>query len=109
RLAEVAGELSTLDGALDSLAREQAETEAERERSQGHLDELSSAGAPLEQAVEEAKDAVVAAVAEESRLHNLAEALRRRRGELEGQRRQLDHEQHPPRPPFAHNARPRHH
>ena len=53
----------------------------------------TGAGVPLEQAVEEAKDAVVDAVAEETRLRNLAEALQRRRAEIEGQRRALDEEQ----------------
>src|SRR5207244_3524958 len=48
---------------------------------------------PLEQAVEEAKDAVVEASAEESRLHNTAEALGRRHEELEGRRRKLEDEQ----------------
>jgi peptidoglycan hydrolase CwlO-like protein len=54
---------------------------------------LSQAGAPLELEVEGAKDAVVDGVGEEARLRNLAEALHRRRSEIEGQRRQLDEEQ----------------
>jgi chromosome segregation protein len=93
RLSEVAAELVSLDDALERLARAQAEAEAERERSQSRLDELGSAGVPLEQGVEEAKDAVVGAGAEEARLQNLAEALHRRRAEIEGQRRQLEGEQ----------------
>jgi chromosome segregation protein len=93
RLSAVHDELTALDGALDGLVREQTDAQAERERSQADLDELSRAGAPLEQAVEDAKDAVVAAVAEEARLRNLAEALRRRRAEIDGQRRQLEEEQ----------------
>jgi chromosome segregation protein len=93
RLAALHDELTALDGALDGLAREQADTEAERARGQAELDDLGRRGVPLEQAVEEAKDAVVDAVREEARLHNLAEALRRRRAEIAGQRRQLDDEQ----------------
>jgi chromosome segregation protein len=93
RLSEVAAELASLDDALQRLARAQAEAEAERERSQSRLDELGSAGVPLEQGVEEAKDAVVGAGAEEARLQNLAEALHRRRAEIDGQRRQLEGEQ----------------
>src|SRR5262249_57109297 len=86
-------ELGALSAALERLVREQAEGEAERERSETRLDELGRAGTPLERAVEEAKDAVVGAGAEEARLQNLAEALQRRRTEIEGQRRQLEGEQ----------------
>ncbi len=93
RLSAARAELETLQGALDELIAEQAVAEAGREHSQAALDELGRAGAPLEQAVEEAKDAVVDAVGEDARLRNLAEALRRRRVEIEGQRRQLDEEQ----------------
>jgi chromosome segregation protein len=107
RLSAVQDELRTLEGALDDLIREQAAAEAERERSQTVLDELSRAGAPLEQAVEEAKDAVVDAVGEEARLCNLAEALRRRRAEIEGQRRQLDEEQRVLNARLDENARAR--
>jgi len=93
RLDEGAVELGALSAALERLVREQAEGEAERERSETRLDELGRAGMPLERAVEEAKDAVVGAGAEEARLQNLAEALQRRRTEIEGQRRQLEGEQ----------------
>ena len=92
RLAEVAGELSACDGELARLAGEQAEAEAERTREETELERLGAAGKPLEEAVELAKDAVVDAVAEELRLRNLAEAVQRRRAELDGQRRQLDEE-----------------
>jgi chromosome segregation protein len=93
QLAAVAEEQATLEATLDRLSRDQAEAAGERERSQAHLDELGRHGVPLEQAVEEAKDAVVGAVGEEARLRNLAEALHRRRAEIEGHRRQLDDEQ----------------
>lgn len=93
RLAGVRDELAAVGGALDGLAREQGVAEGERERTQEQLDELSRAGTPLERSVEEAKDAVVDAGGEESRLRNLAEALQRRRVEIAGQRLQVDEEQ----------------
>src|SRR5262245_9413490 len=93
RLAALDAELSVLNGTLAELARKQSAAEVARDDSQVRLDELSRAGVPLEGAVEDAKDAVVEAVAEEARLRNLAEALQRRRAEIEGQRRQLDEEQ----------------
>src|SRR5262245_32829337 len=92
RLAEVADELSACDVELARLAGEQTEAEGARAREEAELERLGAAGTPLEEAVEHAKDAVVDAVAEELRLRNLAEAVQRRRAELDGQRRQLDEE-----------------
>jgi chromosome segregation protein len=92
RLAEVANELAVADAELARLAVEQDQTEAERVREEAELEKLAVAGAPLEEALEQSKDAVVDAVAEEVRLRNLAEAVHRRRAELDGQRRQLDEE-----------------
>src|SRR4029077_10973673 len=71
----------------------QAEAEAERERSQSRLDELGGAGVPLQQGVEEAKDAVGGGGGGAARRQHPAEALQRRRAEIEGQRRQLEGEQ----------------
>src|SRR5262249_12126256 len=62
---------------------------------------------PLEVEVEAAKDAVVDGVGEEARLRNLAEALQRRRSEIEGQRRQLDEEQRALGSRLEENARAR--
>ena len=92
RLAEVANELAGADAELARLAVEQDQAEAERVRDEAQLEQLAAAGAPLEESLEQSKDAVVDAVAEEVRLRNLAEAVQRRRAELEGQRRQLDEE-----------------
>jgi chromosome segregation protein len=93
QLAAIQEEQARLDAALERLVEDQADAAGERERSQAHLDELDRHGVPLEQAVEDAKDAVVGAVAEEARLRNLVEALHRRRSEIQDQRRQLDEEQ----------------
>src|SRR5256886_496433 len=59
----------------------------------GGLPRRRRAGAPLERAVEEGKDALLDALAEEARLRNLAEALRQRRDDLDGRRRRLEDEQ----------------
>ncbi len=93
RWAAAEDERRVLAAAIEQLVREEEAAATEHERKQAQLDDLSRAGSPLEQAVEEAKDAVVDAVAEEARLRNLADALERRRVEIEGQRRQLDEEQ----------------
>jgi chromosome segregation protein len=93
RLEGLHGELAALDATRSDLGREEAEAENARTQTQARLDALSQAEAPLELEVESAKDAVVDGVGEEARLRNLAEALHRRRGEIEGQRRQLDEEQ----------------
>src|SRR5206468_3537520 len=60
---------------------------------EARIEALAGAGAPLEQAVEESKDALLDALAEEARLRNLAEALRQRRDDLDGRRRRLEDEQ----------------
>src|SRR5205814_2068797 len=62
-------------------------------QAEAHVEALAGAGAPLEQAVEESKDALLDALAEEARLRNLAEALRQRRDDLDGRRRRLEDEQ----------------
>ncbi len=93
RLATMRSNVGVCDELLGGLGREQADAERDRDHCERALAELLRAGTPLEQAVEDAKDAVVDAVAEETRLRNLADALCRRRSEIEGQRRQLDEEQ----------------
>jgi chromosome segregation protein len=57
------------------------------------LRDLDTSGGRFEHQVEEAKDALVDALGEESRLRNFAEALERRREELHGQRARLEEEQ----------------
>src|SRR5437867_3121289 len=94
--AEVAalGErLAALRAEVDRLGAEQPQSEAARAEAEARIEALAGAGAPLEQAVEESKDALLDALAEEARLRNLAEALRQRRDDLDGRRRRLEDEQ----------------
>jgi chromosome segregation protein len=58
-----------------------------------HLRDLDGRGGALEEQVERAKDALVDAMAEESRVRSMAEALERRREELHGRRQRLEEEQ----------------
>ena len=74
-------------GAVEREATERLHVAEQR------LRDLDAAGSPLEQQVDVAKDALVEAMAEQARLRNLAEALERRREELQGQRLRLDEEQ----------------
>src|SRR5438093_10213064 len=93
RLAELAREPAALRAEVDRLGAELPEAEAACAEAEGDLEALARAGAPLERAVEEGKDALLDALAEEARLRNLAEALRQRRGDLDGRRRRLEDEQ----------------
>src|SRR5438094_172036 len=93
RLAELARETAALRAEVDRLGAELPEAEAGSAEAEGHLEALAHAGAPLERAVEEGKDALLDALAEEARLRNLAEALRQRRDDLDGRRRRLEDEQ----------------
>src|SRR6058998_638266 len=78
---------------LRAVEEELPQSEAARAEAEAHVEALAGAGAPLEQAVEESKDALLDALAEEARLRNLAEALRQRRDDLDGRRRRLEDEQ----------------
>src|SRR5437667_3209229 len=93
RLAQLARETAALRAEVDRLGAELPEAEAACAEAEGHLEALARAGAPLERAVEEGKDALLDALAEEARLRNLAEALRQRRDDLDGRRRRLEDEQ----------------
>jgi chromosome segregation protein len=62
-------------------------------RSESRLRELDAAGGTVEQELEQAKNVLVDALGDEARVRNLAEALERRRTELQGQRARLDEEQ----------------
>src|SRR6266851_2565205 len=93
RLAELARETAALRAEVDRLGAELPEAEAACAEAEGHLEALAHAGAPLERAVEEGKDALLDALGEEARLRNLAEALRQRRDDLDGRRRRLEDEQ----------------
>src|SRR5437867_1282286 len=93
--AEVAalGErLAALRAEVDRLGAEQPQSEAARAEAEARVEALAGAGAPLEQAVEESKDALLDALAEVARLRHLAEALRQRRDDLDGRRRRLEDE-----------------
>src|SRR6266478_937975 len=94
RLAELARETAALRAEVDRLGAELPDDEVACAEAEGHLEALAHAGAPLERAVEEGKDALLDALAEEARLRNLAEALRQRRDDLDGRRRRLEDEQH---------------
>src|SRR6266581_4375319 len=93
RLAELAQDTAALRAEVDRLGAEQPQSEAARAEAEARVEALAGAGAPLERAVEEGKDALLDALAEEARLRNLAEALRQRRGDLDGRRRRLEDEQ----------------
>jgi len=69
------------------------EAETEQRAAEERLRELDGAGGLVEHEVELAKDALVETLAEQGRLRNLAEALERRRDDLQGQRARLDEEQ----------------
>jgi chromosome segregation protein len=93
RLAGLAAEVAGLAANVERLRAEQTTAESDRVTAEALLRELGAAGAPIEEAVEEAKDMLVGTTAEETRLRNLADALGRRRDEIAGQRRQLEEEQ----------------
>ena len=93
RLADLEQESRSVAQALEQAATEEHAAETQHRDSEARREVMAAEGTPLEQAVEEAKDAVVEASAEESRLHNTAEALGRRHEELEGRRRKLEDEQ----------------
>ena len=93
RLAELAGEGAALGAELERLAASEPDAVEGRRAAEERLESLARAGEPLERGVEEAKDALLGAMAEEVRLRNMGDALRQRQGELEGRRRKLEDEQ----------------
>ena len=93
RLAELARETAALQADVDRLDGELPRAEAARAEAEARVEALAGAGLPLERAVEESKDALLDALAEEVKLRNLTEALRQRRDDLEGRRRRLEDEQ----------------
>src|SRR5438132_418093 len=93
RLGDLEEESRSVAVGLEQAAAEERAAEAQHRDTDARREVLAAEGTPLERAVEEAKDAVVDTSAEESRLHNMAEALRRRHEELEGRRRKLEDEQ----------------
>jgi chromosome segregation protein len=93
RWQTLAAEATALEAQAADLEGELPRTEASRAAADVEAQRLTIAGAPLEEAVEVAKDALVEALAAEARLQNVNDALRRRRGELEGRQQRLADEQ----------------
>jgi len=93
RRAELSRETAALQAEVDRQAAELPLAEAARAEAEARIEALGGAGVPLERAVEESKDVLLDALAEEARLRNLAEAVRARRDDLDGRRRRLEDEQ----------------
>jgi chromosome segregation protein len=93
RLAELAAEEGLVEADVARLAAEEPAVTEEQRAAESHLETLLASGAPIERAVEEAKDSLLGAMADEVRLRNIVEALQQRQGELEGRRRKLEDEQ----------------
>jgi chromosome segregation protein len=93
RVVQCREDLASAEAALQTVASEAESARRVQADAADALHVVSAEGPRLEGAVEEAKDLLLAAVAEEVRLRNLDEALKRRREELEGQQRQLQEEQ----------------
>jgi chromosome segregation protein len=93
RLAEAGARKTAQEADVAGLTAEEREAETALRAAEAGLRSLDAGGAPVEQNVERAKDALVDALGEEARLRNLVEALERRRAELQGQRLRLEEEQ----------------
>jgi chromosome segregation protein len=93
RLADLDAEGGILRAEVEHMAARLPEAEAAVRAAEARLAALADAGAPLEQDLERAKDALVDTLAGEARLRNLSEALRQRREDLDGRRRKLADEQ----------------
>jgi len=93
RQRELAAQMAVLATDVERLAVAQPGLDAERAATEARRLELLDAGAPLEDAVETAKDALLEEVADEARLRNLSVALGKRREELEGRRRRFEDDQ----------------
>ena len=90
RLEELAGEAAALAGEMERLAGAEVASAEEVAAGEARLAALGAGGAPLDHEAESAKDTLHDALAEEARLRNVADALRRRREELAGRRRKLE-------------------
>src|SRR5439155_287012 len=93
RLTEVRDEGAQLAAEVERLGAEGPIAASAMREGDARCQTLAAAAAPLEQAAEEAKSAVLDALGEEARLRNLAQALQHRREELAGRRRKLEDEQ----------------
>jgi chromosome segregation protein len=93
RIAELEAEAKTLAADVQRLSAEHPETDGHHRAAEERLGALAAGGPELERVVEVAKDLLVEALADEARLHNVAEALRQRHADLEGRRRKIADEQ----------------
>ncbi|HWP65572.1 MAG TPA: chromosome segregation protein SMC, partial [Candidatus Limnocylindria bacterium] len=93
RAAEAEREVAAAVEALGELDAGVAAAEEAVDAAEARAAALAPQGPECERRLEEAKDLLAASISEEVRLRNLAEALARRREELEGQQRQLEEEQ----------------
>ena len=93
RLEEAQAKHRTHEAEAASLAVERRDADERLAAAEESLRRQDGAGVAVEQEVEAAKDALVEAMGEQARVRNLAEALERRRDELQGQRLRLEEEQ----------------
>jgi len=93
RLEEARAASAQRAAEVERLGTEEPIAAAAMEEAEARCQRLGLAAAPLEQAAEEAKNAVLDALGEESRLRNLGQALQHRHEELAGRRRKLEDEQ----------------
>jgi chromosome segregation protein len=93
RRGALSAEMTILETEVARLAGEEPAAVADRDAAEANLRTHVASGAPLEEAVEEAKDALLGELAEEGRLRNMVAALRQRQEDLEGRRRKLEDEQ----------------
>jgi chromosome segregation protein len=93
RQHEGEAEAAVLGSQVAALEADLPSAEADHAAAEACLEALAAQGVPLEEQLEAAKDGVLAALGEETRLRNLAEALRVRHDDLVGRRRRLEDEQ----------------
>ena len=93
RITDLEAEAATLASEVERLSAEHPVADAEHRAAEERLTALAAGGPELERTVEVAKDLLVEALADEARLHNVAEALRQRHADLEGRRQKVADEQ----------------
>jgi chromosome segregation protein len=93
RIAELEAEAAALAAEVERLSAEHPEADGAHHLAAERLQALAATGPELERVVEVAKDLLVEALADEARLHNVAEALRQRHADLVGRRQKLADEQ----------------
>jgi chromosome segregation protein len=93
RAAECERDIDAAAGAVRALETSAEEARRIAAAAEERAQALAEQGPESERRLEEAKDQLMANVAEEVRLRNLLDAVTRRREELEGQQRQLEEEQ----------------